>query len=120
MEVGWPEQSLRGSAGLRANLRRQCPFFAHLLVVSSYLPPHNLTGVFIINNKQDFRRQAPASSLLVSAEHGRSERAVSAARTARAVPGASPFQRVSQAFKTPASFRSCAGHGLIGTNGKRT
>lgn len=119
-QVGWPERSLWDSPGLRANLQRQCPLFAHLVVVSSSLPAHDLTGVFVINNKQDFWRQAPASSLLVSAEHGRSERAVSAARTARAVPGASPFQRVSQAFKTPASFRSCAGHGLIGTNGKRT
>lgn len=102
------------------NLQRQCPFSAHLVVVSSSFPPRKLTGMFVINNKQDFQRQAPASSLLVSAEHGRSERAVSAARTARAVPGVSPFQRVSQAFKTPASFHSCAGHRLIGTNGKRT
>lgn len=117
--MGW-SQSLWGSIELRVNLQRQCPFSAHLVVVSSSFPPRKLTGMFVINNKQDFQRQAPASSLLVSAEHGRSERAVSAARTARAVPGVSPFQRVSQAFKTPASFHSCAGHRLIGTNGKRT
>lgn len=104
IEVGWPQLDTvmetggvawTGSAG-------QCwvedepaeaapPFFAHLVVVSSSFPPHNLTGMFVINNKQDFWRQVPASSLLVSAEHGRSERAVSAAHTARAVPGASPF-----------------------------
>lgn len=66
------------------------------------------------------RRFLSAFLLLTHAERGWDERVVSSARTARAVPGASPFQHASQAFKTPASFRSCAGHGLIGTNRKRT
>lgn len=104
MDAGWPQLDTVMETGGVAWTRSagQCwvegkpaeavpPFFAHLVLVPSLFRPHNLTGMFVINNKQDSRRQVPASLLLVSAEHGWSERAVSAAHTARAVPGASPF-----------------------------
>lgn len=119
--VGWPEQSPQGCHGLRVNLWRQRPSFAHLVVIFSYLPICKAWQVCLLSiTSKAFGGRPRAFSLLVSAERGRAERAVSGTCTVRAVPGASPFQCVSQAFKTPASFRSCAGHRLIGTNRKRT
>lgn len=120
-QMEWPEWSSQGSPGLRAHLWRQRPSCAHLVVVSSYLPTHKTWQVWFLSvTSKVFGGRPHAFSLLVSTEQGRAEHAVSGTCTVRAVPGASPFQHVSQAFKTPASFRSCAGHGLIGTNRKRT
>lgn len=120
-QVGWPERSLQGSPGLRASLWRHCPSLAHPVVVSSYLPTRKAwQACLLLITSKAFRGRPRAFLLRVGTERGQSECAVSGTRTVRAVPDASPFQRVSQAFKTPASFRSCAGHGLIGTNGKRT